>query len=209
MKQIKSQRGAVDIILIAVVLVLAAGLGSYVYYQQQQNNKALDKAGSGVIVTKHSKKPGAAVDPTAGWKMFTSTSGKFSFKYPDSLRPGTCDNTDKIVYLPSTGSVACGTDGQSGMTFLAGDNGPSITINSNDYENIKLTNVTADGVSGTRKSGTIKKDYVGLGAAGEVSIVYTFKVNGTTFLAFYTYTPGEPNRTADFDTMVTKTLKFN
>ncbi len=85
MKTLKSQRGAIDIILIVVVLVLAAGLGGYVYYQQQQNNKALDKAGSGVTVTKKTAQTTTAKSGSyAGWKTYTSAYEKSSFMYPST-----------------------------------------------------------------------------------------------------------------------------
>lgn len=81
---LKNQHGIIDIVLILVVFVLAAGLGGYVYYRQQQANKVYDAAGSGATVSKLAPVAKANVSPAsyAGWKSYTSLSEKFTFKYP-------------------------------------------------------------------------------------------------------------------------------
>jgi hypothetical protein len=85
MKLLKSQTGAIDIILIAVVVVLVAGLGGYVYYQQQQNNKAYDAAKGGVTVTKKAKKPAAAKPKPEAKKMFAITEFKVQGEATDGV----------------------------------------------------------------------------------------------------------------------------
>lgn len=60
----KNQRGFADIILIIVAVILAAGLGGYVYYQQLQNQKAYQAAGNGVTISSHPKKTGSTTATT-------------------------------------------------------------------------------------------------------------------------------------------------
>jgi hypothetical protein len=71
-KILKSQSGFADIIAIAIIAILALGLGGYVIYQQKQAQKDYQAAGSGVIVATH-KKTVAAAAPAATPPPATTT----------------------------------------------------------------------------------------------------------------------------------------
>lgn len=82
MKPFKNQRGMIDIVLILVVFVMAAALGGYVYYRQQQANKTYNAAGSGATVTKHTKAASSAhssdlIPVTTAVKTETISGGYF------------------------------------------------------------------------------------------------------------------------------------
>lgn len=87
-----NQRGAIDIILILVVIIAAMAFGGFVWYQQQQAKKAYDTAGLGANILKHAKKDTktstttatTATDPYAGWKTYTSKYEGLHFKYPST-----------------------------------------------------------------------------------------------------------------------------
>jgi len=44
---------------------------------------------------------------------------------------------------------------------------------------------------------------------GTAEVLYTFVTGGRTYFAFYDQYPAEANLTADFDRMVTDSLKFS
>jgi hypothetical protein len=220
MKSLKSQRGAIDIILILVVFVLAAGVGGYVYYRQQQNNKAEQAAGNGVTVAKHLKKPAPAPDPTANWTAYSSTKGKFSLKYPSTWVQPTNQNLcnpglfDRSLYLgPTAGTVLHCASEYFGMVNVAstdGDHRADFKLDANSYGNIVTSAVTLNGVTGQKETGTLTKVPDGPSPlkVGTKEINYVFFTNNITYSATYSQGPTDPDVSADFDTMITKTLKF-
>jgi hypothetical protein len=81
-KNLKNQKGAIDLILIGVVLVLAAALGGYVYYQQQQANKSYDAAGNGATVSKNTTKKSTPKAAAQEWQTFNNDFLGYSGKAP-------------------------------------------------------------------------------------------------------------------------------
>lgn len=73
-----NQHGAIDLVLILVVAVLAIGLGGYVRYQQIQTQKAEKAASGGVIVSKHAKK--ATSKSTSSQSLFAISEFKVQGK---------------------------------------------------------------------------------------------------------------------------------
>jgi len=90
MTRMRNESGSVDLLLIAVVFVLAVGLGGYVYYQQQQAKKADMTAGTGVTVASHPKAKVASttaeVISTSDWKTYSNSAFNISFKYPSTWK---------------------------------------------------------------------------------------------------------------------------
>ncbi len=86
MKQLGSQRGSIDIVLIVVVFVAAIAVGGYVYYRQQQANRVYDASSKGTTVAQHPTKRRALVAPASldysGWKTYSDKIYKLSFRYP-------------------------------------------------------------------------------------------------------------------------------
>ena len=82
-----------------------------------------------------------------------------------------------------------------------------ITINVGQRQSSE--SVVVSGVSGTRRT-YLEMDGGGLGpATGSAEVLYTFVTGGRTYFAVYYHYPGEPDVTADFDRMITDTLRFS
>jgi hypothetical protein len=71
------------------------------------------------------------------------------------------------------------------------------------------TSVVVDRIRGTRRTYLVTKK-VPLGPpVGTVQVVYAFVVGGETHFAIYNRYPKEPDLTAAFDRMISKTLHFS
>lgn len=117
MKQFKSQRGAIDLILIAVVAILAIGLGGYVRYQQVQTQKAEKAAGEGVIVTKHPVKSQTASNSSSATSSSSTASTKVATPAPTAPLLLELDGTS-VQY--SNWKFKMSTDGSGQLTSGSG-----------------------------------------------------------------------------------------
>lgn len=81
-----SDRGftLVQVLLIAVLVGILGFTGWYVYSAQQNVDKTLkaDNSETPSFKKKAGSATGDATDPTAGWKSYTSATGRYSLKYP-------------------------------------------------------------------------------------------------------------------------------
>jgi len=71
--------------------------------------------------------------------------------------------------------------------------------------------VVVSGASGTRRTYLYGKDSQSMSGdslAGTTEVLYIFVTGGRTYFAAYWHYPADPDLTADFDRMVTGTLKF-
>ncbi len=220
-EHLENQRGAIDVVLIAVVFVATVALGGYVYYQQRQAQNGYDKAGTGVTISKHIKKAKPAPDPTASWTAFTSVKGKFSLKYPPAWVVPThkelCNDGmfDRAIYLgPTAGTVLhCATEyfGMMAVSSTDGDHRADNAFDGTTYGSIVKAAVTVDGVAGERSTATVTTvpDGPVTMKVGDKEIRYVFFTNGITYVATYAQQAANPDVSADFDTMIKSTLKFN
>lgn len=214
-RHLKSQRGAIDLILIAVVAVLAIGLGGYVRYQQIQAQKTYDAAKSGVTVNKKGKsvtvKEGPAFDPTSSWTAYTSASGKFSLKYPRTWIKATCGGDSPLYLGPVKGSVAvCNSDYGGQIGVMSGDGVNQDAFTAPNYEAITSDSVVIDGGTGIRMSAVAAKN-MSFDNKGTKHITYMVKKSGRSIYAYYIFDPTNKNMqdvSSDFDTMIQKTLKY-
>lgn len=70
-------------------------------------------------------------------------------------------------------------------------------------------NVVIDGVHGTRRTYLVTKSLPLPPPKGTIQVLYSFVLNGETHFAVYNRYPKEPDLTAAFDKMITKTLHFS
>lgn len=210
----KDQKGftLIEGLLVVIALALVTGVGFYVI---NANKDKKDDTVTSASTSKTSEKTKSVADPTSDWAPYTSTSGKFSLKYPKAwataTHPELC--ADGIFMLggnsASVGKCASDDFGQMTVTWRS-DRAVCGDLNSDAWTQNSKETVTASGVSGTRIVATAKAPGQGLGSVpeGTATVQYCFVNNGTTYIADYTQLSTYPNVLNDFNTMVTKTLKF-
>jgi hypothetical protein len=69
--------------------------------------------------------------------------------------------------------------------------------------------VVVSGVSGTRRTYLVMADQPLGSPKGTAEVLYTFVTGGHTYFALYDHYPAEADLTADFDRMITDSLKFS
>jgi hypothetical protein len=213
----KNQKGftLVEGLLVVIALALVVGVGFYVM------NANKDKKDDTVTSTSQTvKKTKPAVDPTLDWTSYSSPLGKFSLKYPKSwataTNPDLCTNTTEtgifMLGADSSSVGKCASEGFGQMTItwrtdrqICGD------LNSDTTTQDSKQTVTVGGQSATKIETTAKAPGMGLGAdpEGTKSVQYCVVANDATYIANYTQLSSYPDALNDFNTMVTKTLKFN
>ena len=209
---------------------MAGGVGYYVWHTNSQAKASLDAASKSAASTppKVTKK---ATGLTAGWKTYVSNEGKFTVRYPAGwVQPTNQDLCgdylkSNLEVGPDLRSVikcaSDGTDSQVSIRWQKGDtrSDPANTLNKSIYTlNSQGNEIVADNVKGVVIAGEAKNQGVepGLGALpdGTEIVLYIFYVHGNTYVARYTQYPSSqqegPNqdKLADFNLMVTQTLKF-
>lgn len=230
MKKLNSQGfGAVEMLLVVIIVGLIGGVGYFVYNSQKAINKSLDKANSSLDQASKKKKEAdkpktESEDETEDWTPYSSEKGKFSLRYPNSwVQPEHKDmcNTDlfdRALYIaPDKDSVLrCASEyfGQVSISSVEGDKQSNYDLGT-DYKDVVTKDITINGVKGKRISGTAKPkigDDAFAPLEGTTEIHYVFFTNGITYGARYTQAPIGHSPSTDvqkeFDLIITKTLKF-
>lgn len=73
--------GVVEGLLIVIIVGLICGAGYYVYKANKNTNESLHNTGNSEAIRSEAQEE-TDMDPTVGWKTYTSSNPKFSFKYP-------------------------------------------------------------------------------------------------------------------------------
>lgn len=172
------------------------------------------------LTATNSPSPMAATtpDPTVAWATVINNAGRFSLRYPGTLR--VTYNCAAEVWLDQTSAAGqqCPLVGDTGELLLffqsaVGDQRDRVGRNDGSFPSEGTaplgpgTAVTVDGVSGMRYTGTWAAGGQGI-VAGEKQIVYAVYANGRTYAAIYSQNAGTPDMTADFTLMVEHTLKL-
>ncbi len=200
----------VEVLLIIIVLTLISFAGWYVWHTNKNDNKTTINHS-----TAKDTKQSSESDPTADWKSYTSTAGKYSLKYPASWvtasNPESCDNKTLLLGPTAETAGSCGSEGGNVAVIFNSfsvESGP-LGLTEDAYNDITTKSVTVDKVAGQRQSGTYADESAFVGpAVGTKTVVYIFKTNGLIYKATYSHTPDAPDVEKDFDLMVTKTLRF-
>lgn len=123
-----------------------------------------------------------------------------------------CDNGNGITYAvatfvpPSTPCNGEEYDARFSLQSTPGNQTPA-PYNSHYLAKTGSATGTADGVNGIRET----FHYLDAGISppkGTDLVRYVFLTAGRTYVVEYFHYPGEPDRTADFDTLVKDTLRF-
>jgi type II secretory pathway pseudopilin PulG len=217
--------GAVETLLVLLIVGILGGAGWYIYQAQQKTKQTLNNTTQGAGESQKSTKPAAQPkDETANWTIFISEKGKFSLKYPPNwVQPTNKERCnpglfDRSLYLgPDSNSVlVCGSEyfGQMWVGSVDGDKRADYSFGSG-YNNVINKDIVVNDVAGQRISGVAKaksEDDVFAPLEGTIEVHYVFYTNGITYSARYTQVPKGHNPStdvlADFDLMITKTLQF-
>lgn len=219
MKQQQSGGGILEGILIFLAVVIVAVVGWYVYQARNNTIKTLQNTSKGAnqgATKKSATTP--ATDPTASWTKYSNAKGNYSLKHPaswiEASHPELC--VDGLVLLgPSKDTVgACGSDSGGQMSVWCGEAITRKDSWDNGYTGVSSAEVTVDSVKGKRTQGSTmgqqgSESLLGTHPDGTKVVEYTFDFNNRSCTARYVQEPSSPDVLNDFDTMITKTLKFS
>ncbi len=211
-----------ETLLVAVVIVMISGVGYFVYHTNQQADQTLSAANHTTQTVAFTKKAVVPKDKTADWLAYSSPIGKFNLKYPAAWAqpddPEACGPNffDRALFLGgnSKAVLVCASE-QLGQMMVASLDGDQRNISGlkadSGYRDIQQKDVTVAGVKGSRitaKTISSQAEAVGGYPNGTLIVRYLFYSNGTTYIASYVQPKPFPDVLADFDLMVTKTLRF-
>lgn len=215
----KSQQkgfGLLGIILIILALAAIGFAGWYLWKKQDNStNKNANTSQKDKDSDKSAKDKPKKADPTDDWATYSNVPGSFSFKHPKGWvfaeNPEWCTET-LVLFAPNVSAVGkCATEsfGQMVVMSTEGDVRAESGLGEG-FESVTQITVSANGVEGTKQTGTsTSSDGVGALPAGSVVTQYVFFTNGRTYTARYVQMPDYPDALSDFNTLVTKTLKFS
>lgn len=194
---------------------MVGGVGYYVYNSQQ------DKKATTSDVSKEATKESVeetAQDPTTGWKTYTEPGGRYEFKHPATwtfaASPADCSDGLTLFGANKEATGICASDGagQMSISLQDGDVSANYQLTAESYPDLKTETVMVSGVSAKKQTGTYQSaEPVFIGPeVGDKRLVYIIVKNGKTIVASYDTrtTNPYPDVRADFETLVTKTLKL-
>jgi hypothetical protein len=219
MKKLQNnQSGSALTILFIILIVALIGAAGWLVYKNQKKAPATTTTTT-VQKTTSTPVPKTEADPTATWTVYSDAAGKFALRYPTTwvkaTHPELC-SPGILLLGPTTATVGvCASEGfgQVHITSTDGDSRSNYELGTG-YTAVTKTDVTVDGVTGKKISGTAKgqaaSDTPGMGALADGTIVvnYVFYTNGKTYVAGYTQPPANPDVLNDFNLLVTKSLTF-
>lgn len=136
-------------------------------------------------------------------------SGKYGLICPQGWKVIDCGQTD--LHGPYTWLINPAAECRQQMSgvrayvvSVQGDLGPPSYLGAQQQSK----QVTVNSVAGTRSVHVVSADNALPPPKETVQVLYKFATGGRTFYALYDRYPGDPDRTAEFDRMVTETLKF-
>lgn len=219
----KTQKGFGHLLILAMVVLVVAvsGVSYFVWQKNKPSPKPAASTGAGANMT------AASTIDTSTWKSYSSVEGQFSLKYSDNWvtadNPAGC-TPGIALFGPDKHSVGtCGSEnfGQISVVSSEGNSVDSEDLSTDPgFNHAQISAITVDGVTGKRIQVVAGSDpggegdfsfQAGSGAypVGTTVVRYLFSANNRTYEATYVHKPsGTKDVMADFDTMISKTLKF-
>jgi hypothetical protein len=144
-----------------------------------------------------------------------NVSGAFTFECPAGWTYSSCDNSAGITAVTVLNTdLACNGENYAARGFVwshAGDHstGPDNETGGQHLGQLQTSvSVMVGGMNGTRRTYLETQDLPLPPPKGTVQVLYLVFAAGRTYFAQYDVYPGDRDLTADFDRMVTETLKF-
>ncbi|MFH0829154.1 MAG: hypothetical protein V1907_03155 [Candidatus Kerfeldbacteria bacterium] len=143
----------------------------------------------------------ASMDPTKDWKTYTNSTIGYTVKYPNTWKVYTCPDVTAVWF--GTTPIPCQSEGP-GNDFVIDrmSVGFNLTTTINETKSImvdpKQTTVTVGGVSGTRLTGTAKKDSESMTGGGEYKDDVFVQHNGRYYHFGYFILSGEVKYATEF-----------
>jgi hypothetical protein len=154
--------------------------------------------------------PGIAECPTT----IRNVSGAYRFQCPAGWKYVNCESSATIgafTWLINPGGCSPEPYGARMMVWGVPGEVSAESGASGMYVGTRKSskNLVIDGISGTRRTYLVTKSLPLPPPKGTTQVVYTFVTGGETHFAQYNRYPKEPDLTAAFDLMITKTLRFS
>lgn len=215
MYQNKNENGfsTIEFIMVFLIIVLVGAVGYFVYKNHHQPVRV-------ITVTKTVTKPSATnttsstTNPYANWKTYTSATGKYTIKYPETWTLNECSG-DALIGATSAEAGTCQSDStpQIQISSMAGDERQNWQIIGGPaYPDLNTTTVTINGTESIKQTATLSagsNNTTGGIPDGTKVTNYIFYVNGRTYLFAYNQKPAGTDISIDANLIVTKTLTFN
>ena len=221
MKRDQSGFGAVEGLLMVIIVGLLGFMGWYVYHAMQNTNntyKAVTATNMstgpkfGTKASKHATTTTKPADPTAGWTIVKSPDGSFSFKAPPSWVSLTCEKSGgsaSTVYLAASQNLlaVCQSDntGEADLGMRADTSATSPPQKQSTDQSLSSVSFTVNGVKGYKTTEMTNADDVFLPNA--TIITYSFYSGGKSFYASYRQQSNGKDDSATFEQIV-QTWKF-
>lgn len=208
----KKNQNGFNVLLVVLVLVIVGAIGFGGWYVWEKSRQAMPSGGK----SDQAASSGQASDPTASWKTFASTSGKFALKYPASWVVNSCDN-DSVALLGATATEAGQCDSEATaqiqVSSSTGDERQGWQLKPGPaYPDLVTATVSVNGVQAIRQTATLSSgsNNTAIGVPDGTKVTdYLIYVNGRTYLFAYNQEPAATNIAADANLIATKTLSFN
>jgi cytoskeletal protein RodZ len=215
MKRNQRGFGAVEGLLILVIVGLIGFIGWYVYHAMKRTNNTYNTtttSTSNLPKFSTKAKTSKTTDITADWATIKSPDGSFSFKAPMTWVSLTCDKSGgsaSTVYIASGQSylAACQSDnsGEADLSMRAGNSAATAPQKQSTDQSLSSESFTLNGVKAYKTTEMTNADDVFLPNAK--IITYSFYSGGKSFYASYRQANNGKDDTATFEQIV-QTWKF-
>jgi len=161
--------------------------------------------------------PDSPIPTASGQVAYVNRAGQFTFAAPADWHIQSCEDLGGYAVSTHSGPPPCGRLEYNDAWFIvespSGDQRQALPPNrgSSFYTGTLTgtTEVTVDGVRGNRYTATVDKDLPLPPPKGTTQIYYVFFNGYRTYAFVYDHFPADPDRSADFDGLVQRTVRFS